>query len=153
MSQDGRVEAEPVRPVCMLEAPVLTNLDAKRKLIQKIESAIGEAYAGIANTDEVLVLINTYSLDDVGTGARLQSDKPEVVAAVRGSTTNRATRATSAWAHQEVLWGTRSMRLTRHGCSDRGGYAERLSGRGRGPAVETGAGNGGPAPQYLAFCR
>ena len=33
VSHDGRVGAEPVRPVCMLEAPVLTSLDGKRKLI------------------------------------------------------------------------------------------------------------------------
>src|SRR5882672_3197995 len=55
VSQDGRVGAEPVRPVCSLEVPELASLDAKRKLVQKIESALGEAYSGIANSDEVLV--------------------------------------------------------------------------------------------------
>jgi hypothetical protein len=65
-----------------LEAPELNNLDAKRKLVQKIEGAIGGAYAGVANVDEVLVLINHYPLRDVGWRQSLQSDKPEIVAAV-----------------------------------------------------------------------
>ena len=42
----GRIQAAPARPVCSLEAPVLTTLDSKRKLVQKIESAIAEAYGG-----------------------------------------------------------------------------------------------------------
>jgi phenylpyruvate tautomerase PptA (4-oxalocrotonate tautomerase family) len=82
VSQDGRVGAEPVRPVCSLEAPELFRLDAKRKLVQKIESAIAGAYQGIANTDELLVLINEYPLHNVGWRAGLQSDQPEIVAAV-----------------------------------------------------------------------
>ncbi|MGI5268108.1 tautomerase family protein [Nonomuraea sp. CA-218870] len=82
VSQDGRVGAEPVRPVFSLEAPELFRLDAKRTVVQKIESAIAGAYKGIANTDEVLVLINEYPLHNVGWRASLQSDKPEIVAAV-----------------------------------------------------------------------
>lgn len=81
VSQDGRT-AEPVRPVCSLEAPELFRLDAKRTLVKKIESAITAAYRDIANTDEVLVLINEYPLHNVGWRAGLQSDKPEIVAAV-----------------------------------------------------------------------
>ena len=82
VAQDGRVQAEPVRPVCSLEVPELASLDAKRKLVQKIEAAIGGAYAGIANVDEVLVLINHYPLHNVGWRRSLQSDKAEIVAAV-----------------------------------------------------------------------
>jgi phenylpyruvate tautomerase PptA (4-oxalocrotonate tautomerase family) len=82
VSQDGHIQAEPVRPVCSLEAPELANLDVKRKLVQKIESAIATAYAGIANTEEVLVLINHYPLENVGWQQSLQSDKPEIVAAI-----------------------------------------------------------------------
>ena len=82
VSQDGSVGTEPVRPVCTLEAPELNNLDAKRKLTRKIESAIAAAYGGIANVEEVLVLINHYPLEDVGWRGSLQSDKPEIVAAI-----------------------------------------------------------------------
>jgi len=76
------VLAEQVRPVCSLEVPELVSLDANRKLVQKIEKAIGEAYTGVANVDEVLVLINHYPLRNVGWRHSLQSDKPEIVAAV-----------------------------------------------------------------------
>jgi phenylpyruvate tautomerase PptA (4-oxalocrotonate tautomerase family) len=82
VAQDGRVQAEPVRPVCSLEVPELASLDAKRKLVQKIEAAIGGAYSGIANVEEVLVLINHYPLDNVGWRQSLQSDKAEIVSAV-----------------------------------------------------------------------
>jgi phenylpyruvate tautomerase PptA (4-oxalocrotonate tautomerase family) len=82
ISQDGRVGAEPARPVCSLEVPELAGVDARRKLVQKIESAIAAAYQGIANTDEVLVLVNHYPLENVGWRSSLQSDKPEIVAAL-----------------------------------------------------------------------
>jgi hypothetical protein len=82
VAQDGRVQAESVRPVCSLEVPELASLDAKRKLVQKIEAAIGGAYNGIANVDEVLVLINHYPLHNVGWRQSLQSDKAQIVAAV-----------------------------------------------------------------------
>jgi hypothetical protein len=92
--QDGRVRAEPVRPVCSLEVPELVSLDANRKLVQKIEAAIGAAYVGIANVDEVLVLINQYPLRNVGWRHSLQSDKPEIVAAL--AQLNREHDATAA---------------------------------------------------------
>ena len=82
VAQDGRIGAEAVRPVCSLEAPELSNLDAKRKLVQKIESAIAAAYDGIANTEQVLVLVNHYPLENVGWQGSLQSDKPEIRAAI-----------------------------------------------------------------------
>jgi hypothetical protein len=67
---------------CARWRPELASLDAKRKLVQKIEGAISEAYTGVANFDEVLVLINHYPLRNVGWRHSLQSDKPEIVAAV-----------------------------------------------------------------------
>jgi phenylpyruvate tautomerase PptA (4-oxalocrotonate tautomerase family) len=82
VSQEGFVGAEPIRPVCSLEVPELAGLDAKRKLIRKIESAIADAYSGMANTEQVLVLINHYPLHDVGWLGSLQSDKQEIVDAV-----------------------------------------------------------------------
>jgi phenylpyruvate tautomerase PptA (4-oxalocrotonate tautomerase family) len=82
VAQDGRVQAEPVRPVCSLEVPELASLDAKRTLVQRIEAAVGSAYSGIGNVDEVLVLINHYPLRNVGWRQSLQSDKPEIVAAI-----------------------------------------------------------------------
>jgi hypothetical protein len=40
VAQDGRLNAEPMRPLCFLEAPELSNLDAKRKLAERIDAAM-----------------------------------------------------------------------------------------------------------------
>jgi phenylpyruvate tautomerase PptA (4-oxalocrotonate tautomerase family) len=68
--------------VCSLEAPELASLEVKRKLVQKVESAIAAAYQGLANTEDVLVLVNHYPLENVGWRQSLQSDNPEIVAAI-----------------------------------------------------------------------
>jgi len=83
VSQDGRLESEPVRPVCFIEAPQLRSLDARRKLTEKINAAVADAYEGIANTREILILHNEYPLENGGWAGRLQSDDPAVVEAMR----------------------------------------------------------------------
>jgi hypothetical protein len=83
VAQDGRINAEPVRPVCFLEAPELDSLDARRTMAKKILSAMADAYAGIANTEETLILMNQYPLESAGFAGRLQSDNPEIVEAIR----------------------------------------------------------------------
>jgi phenylpyruvate tautomerase PptA (4-oxalocrotonate tautomerase family) len=82
VAQDGRLNAEPIRPLCFLEAPELSSLDAKRKMAERIHTAIAEAYQGIANTEETLVLMNHYPLENAGWAGRLQADNPEIVQAV-----------------------------------------------------------------------
>jgi hypothetical protein len=82
VAQDGRIQAEPVRPVCFLEASELNSIDARRTMSNKIQAAIREAYRGLANTDETLVLMNLYPLENAGFAGRLQSDNPEIVSAL-----------------------------------------------------------------------
>ena len=83
VAQDGRLQSEPVRPVCFIEAPQLRSLDARRKLIEQINAAVAEAYEGIANTREILILHNEYPLENAGWAGRLQSDNPEVLEAIK----------------------------------------------------------------------
>jgi len=83
VAQDGRVGAEAIRPVCFLEAPELSSIDAKRKMAEKILTAIGQAYDGIANTAETLILMNHYPLENAGFAGRLQSDDPQLVEAMK----------------------------------------------------------------------
>jgi phenylpyruvate tautomerase PptA (4-oxalocrotonate tautomerase family) len=83
VAQDGRLNAEPVRPVCFIEAPQLRSIDARRTMARKINAAIAEAYEGIANTRETLILHNEYPLENAGWGGRLQSDNPEIVEAMK----------------------------------------------------------------------
>ena len=82
VSQDGQIGAEQIRPVCFLEAPPLNSLEAKRTMSNKIQGSIREAYQGIANTEETLVLMNLYPLENAGFAGRLQSDNPQIVEAI-----------------------------------------------------------------------
>jgi hypothetical protein len=43
VSQDGRIERVPMRPICTLAVPPGLELDAKRRLIRQISGTIGEA--------------------------------------------------------------------------------------------------------------
>jgi phenylpyruvate tautomerase PptA (4-oxalocrotonate tautomerase family) len=83
VAQDGRLGAEAIRPVCFLEAPELSSIDAKRKMAEKILTAVGQAYDGIANTAETLILMNHYPLENAGFAGRLQSDDPQLVEAMK----------------------------------------------------------------------
>ena len=82
VSTDGRIGAEPIKPVCFLEAPELTSHDAKSAMVAKILAAVDEAYRDIANTEETLVLMNHYPLENAAWAGRLASEMPEVVAAI-----------------------------------------------------------------------
>ncbi|WP_329049118.1 hypothetical protein OG738_40850 [Amycolatopsis sp. NBC_01488] len=82
VAQDGRAGAEPIRPLCFLEAPELHSVDARRTLSNKIHAAVHEAYDGLANTAETLILMNFYPLENAGFAGRMQSDNPQIVAAV-----------------------------------------------------------------------
>src|SRR5215831_14749232 len=66
VAQDGRLQAEPVRPVCFLNVPLLRSLDAKRKLTEKLHAAF-------------MIFYNLYPLENVSVGGRLQSDNPQAV--------------------------------------------------------------------------
>jgi phenylpyruvate tautomerase PptA (4-oxalocrotonate tautomerase family) len=83
VAQDGRLGVEAIRPVCFLEAPELSSLDAKRTMAERILTAIGQAYDGIANTAETLILMNHYPLENAGFAGRLQSDDPQLVEAMK----------------------------------------------------------------------
>jgi phenylpyruvate tautomerase PptA (4-oxalocrotonate tautomerase family) len=87
VAQNGRLNAEPIRPLCFLEAPELDSIDAKRRMVERIHAAIGQAFRGIADTDQTLILMNHYPLENAGGGGRLHSDNPAMVEAVRRAST------------------------------------------------------------------
>ncbi|GAB2982513.1 hypothetical protein LWP59_16845 [Amycolatopsis acidiphila] len=82
VAQDGRIAAEPIRPVCFLEAPELHSIDVRRTMSNRIHAAIHEAYGELADTAETLILMNLYPLENAGFAGRMQSDNPEIVEAV-----------------------------------------------------------------------
>ena len=83
VAQDGRLAAEPVRPLCFLEAPELNDIESRRRMSNTIGTAIAKAYDGLANTDETLILMNHYPLEHAGFAGRLQSDNQELVDAMK----------------------------------------------------------------------
>lgn len=83
VAQDGRLNAEPVRPLCFLEAPELASLQAKSAMAAKIHAAVAQAYQGLANTDETLILMNHYPLENAGWAGRLQSENPDAVSHIK----------------------------------------------------------------------
>ena len=80
VAMDGRINAEPVKPVCFLEAPELASLEAKSTLAAKILAAVDKAYRDIANTDKTMILMNHYPLSNAGWAGRLGSENPDAVA-------------------------------------------------------------------------
>jgi phenylpyruvate tautomerase PptA (4-oxalocrotonate tautomerase family) len=81
--QDGEIASGPIRPVGFLEAPQLSSVDAKRRLVIELQEAIASAYGAIADVEQTLILINQYPLDNVGWLNQLQSDNEMIVEAVR----------------------------------------------------------------------
>jgi phenylpyruvate tautomerase PptA (4-oxalocrotonate tautomerase family) len=81
-AQDGVIGA-PVRPIAILEAPELANIEAKRTMVERIDAALADAYQGLADTNSIMVFLNGYPLEQVGWAGRMQSDRPEMVAAAK----------------------------------------------------------------------
>jgi hypothetical protein len=68
VAQDGVFEAEPVRPICFLNVPLLRSLDAKRKLTRALHAAFAEAYEGIASTKEFVIFLQPVPARKCGRG-------------------------------------------------------------------------------------
>jgi len=89
-------------------------------MVQNIESAIAAAYAGIADTNEVLILINHFPLENVGWQQSLQSDKPEIIAAIaqKKMANHRSTRGGSPSTRRPGIGGAAPMRFLLSGVRD-----------------------------------
>jgi phenylpyruvate tautomerase PptA (4-oxalocrotonate tautomerase family) len=81
VGQNGSLGGGPVGPVYFIEGPPLPDIDARRRLIAQLDSAIADAYQEIANTRDIMILINEYLLENAGSGGRLTSDDDAIVAA------------------------------------------------------------------------
>ena len=87
VGQSGRLPAEPV--FYFIEGPPLPLIDARRKLVARLNAALAEAYQDFANTREIMILINEYSLEAAGVGGRLTSEDPAIVEATVARGSNR----------------------------------------------------------------
>jgi phenylpyruvate tautomerase PptA (4-oxalocrotonate tautomerase family) len=69
-----------------VEGPGLPRLDAKRSMAERINAALADAYRGMVDSEEILILINEYPLENAAAGGRLQSENPQLVAALKQAT-------------------------------------------------------------------
>jgi len=84
VAQDGRVGAEAIRPVCFSRGTgTVQHRRPSARWPNKILIAVGQAYDGLANTAETLILMNHYPLENAGFAGRLQSDDPQLVEAMK----------------------------------------------------------------------
>jgi hypothetical protein len=90
VSQDGRIEDVPMRPICTLAVPPGLEPDAKRKLIRQISTTLGDACG--REVEEILLSSGTtiannwvltffweLSLDAVALGDLLATENPLVL--------------------------------------------------------------------------
>lgn len=78
VSQDGHLDAGPIRPVCFLEVPPDIRVEAKRALVVRISAAITAAYG----LNDVLIFLREYPLDMVSQDGGLQSENPMIIEAM-----------------------------------------------------------------------
>ena len=66
-------------PVVFIEAPPGIRSDAKREMLEKITSAIDEAY----HIGDTLIFLREYPVENVAMDGRLQSDNPKILEALK----------------------------------------------------------------------
>jgi phenylpyruvate tautomerase PptA (4-oxalocrotonate tautomerase family) len=70
VSQNGRLDSEPARPVFTMHVPKGVNIDAKRKMLKGVNAMVAEAY----HLPKFMVFIHEYPLDMVSLDGGLHSD-------------------------------------------------------------------------------
>ena len=66
-------------PICFIEAPPGIRVEAKKRMIQKITSAIDEAY----HIGDTLIFLREYPAANVAQDGRLQSENPKILEALK----------------------------------------------------------------------
>jgi phenylpyruvate tautomerase PptA (4-oxalocrotonate tautomerase family) len=90
VSQDGRLDSEPARPICKLEVPPGLPIEAKRPLVKRISATIAAAYGlpkeeirlpsgKVVETNWVLIFFQEYPLENAALDGVLAFENPMVV--------------------------------------------------------------------------
>ena len=81
VSQDGLLGSEPARPVFVMHVPQGADIEAKRKMLRGIDTAVANAY----HLPDFIAFINEYPLDLVALNGGLHSDNAHRVEAQKRS--------------------------------------------------------------------
>lgn len=90
VSQDGRIDTAPMRPICFLDVPPGLPIEAKRKLVDRISTSVAEACGreeeevvlssgSRVRTNWVLTFFREYPLDRAALGNLLAMENPMVL--------------------------------------------------------------------------
>ena len=66
-------------PVCFIEAPPGIRAEAKKRMLEKITSAIDEAY----HIGDTLIFLREYPAENVAMDGRLQCENPTILEALK----------------------------------------------------------------------
>jgi hypothetical protein len=91
VSQDGRLDAAPPRPVLFLEVPPGITVGEKRAMGKRISAAVTAAY----HLADVLIFLREYPLDMVIQDGGLQSENPVILQAMEQAAASHGTDATT----------------------------------------------------------
>jgi hypothetical protein len=75
VSQNGLLGSEPIRPAFSVHVPQGLNIDAKRKLLKKLDAAVADAY----HLPEFITFMHEHSLDLVAVNGDLLADNQQRV--------------------------------------------------------------------------
>jgi phenylpyruvate tautomerase PptA (4-oxalocrotonate tautomerase family) len=75
VSQDGRLGAEPIRPVFTMPVPQGGDLVARRVMVSKVNDAVSEAY----DAPKFMIFLTEYPLDQVALDGKLHADNRQRV--------------------------------------------------------------------------
>jgi hypothetical protein len=75
VSQNGLLGSEPARPVFVIHGPQGANIDAKRRMLKKVDAAVADAY----HLPEFMIFLHEYPLDLVAHEGRLLADNQQRV--------------------------------------------------------------------------
>ncbi len=90
VSQDGKIDRQPMRPICALEVPPGLSIAHKRRLVERLSAAISEAcdlpkHEVPVPGGWVLTFFREYPLENAALDGLLASENPMVLAAMRGA--------------------------------------------------------------------
>jgi phenylpyruvate tautomerase PptA (4-oxalocrotonate tautomerase family) len=66
-------------PVCFIEAPPGIRAEAKKRMVEKITTAIDEAYP----IGDTLIFLREYPAENVAMDGQLQSENPKILEALK----------------------------------------------------------------------
>jgi phenylpyruvate tautomerase PptA (4-oxalocrotonate tautomerase family) len=79
MNREPKAKGRAPMPVCFIEAPPGIRAEAKRRMIEKITSAIDDAY----HIGDTLIFLREYPAENVAMDGRLQSENPKILEALK----------------------------------------------------------------------